>query len=184
MRFHEHNMIPLKVHKHLGIYKFPSQWVWIWKQLMRITWVTAMSIPIFYLIHCTASHDAAPSQQLFTVPQGAQHTSSSRAFWQRIHVSISTCFVQVKNIMMFLISCKVTSYASSSSWKAVIAAGWSFFHHHWVLHLAKKNSRAVCLVLLKWNMSRSSIWSLRIQQHKCRLNFLKLRFPKHGLKKS
>ena len=59
-----------------------------------------MSTPIYYLIHLTACRDAAPWRLYFTVPEGAQRTSSWKAFWQRIHVSISRCVVQVENIML------------------------------------------------------------------------------------
>lgn len=122
---------------------------------------TGDSLVYSYLlpIHPTACRDAAPWRQHFIVPEGAQHSSASswEAFWRRIHVSISRCPVQVENIMLSLISSKVTRrFASLWSRKAVLG---SLCHRQRASDLAEENSRGICLVPLKWNMNRSSIWS-------------------------
>lgn len=107
-------------------------------------------------------HGCQPCLFLFTYPlhcvpwcytvtaafhrEEAQHTSSSRAFWQRICQYFNMfCAGEERHVF----------YALQSNRFYLLLVKKS----RWVLDLAKENSRVVCLVPLKWNMNRSSIWS-------------------------
>lgn len=114
------------------------------RKLVKITWVTAMSIPVYYLHAMMLHRDGSISQFLKELSAAAAAEKLSRrgfvsVFYRALCRWRTSC-------CLFFFFLRKAARLSASFWLTNFVAGSCHNHH----------SRNICAVPLKWNMNRPS----------------------------